>query len=164
MKARKTIVVLGCAWDGARFFILLSISLWLYMAASGWGTSIGAWLLAASAAGLLLPTGELFFCLYPGRYGNLLNLLILGKILNIVSLLLLFFSGALSTGIGAVLFQAGPLPVTQAFACSLIAVFDLLSLVALGAAGGQLAEGGKQPPKAEPALPPFTEEEIKEYH
>jgi hypothetical protein len=163
MKARKTIIALGTAWDGARFFILLSIALWLFISASGWGTSIAAWLIAASAAGLLLPVGELLYCLYPGRYGNLIGFLLLAKILNVFSLLLLFFSGALSSGIGTILFRVGELGVSQTAACSAIAVLDLLSLMSLGAIG-TAPEAKDRKKDVEPELPRYSEEEIKDYH
>jgi len=163
MKARKTIIALSSAWDGARFFLLLSMALWLLMSASGWRASIAPWLLAASAAGLLLPVGELMFYLYPGRYGNLAGFLILAKILNVFSLLLLFFSGALTVGIRTVLFTIGQFGITQTAACSAILVLDLLSLAALAALGA--APEAKEPKRdAAPVLPEYTEEEIKDYH
>jgi hypothetical protein len=163
MKARKTMIALGAAWDAARFFILASILLFLFISASGWGLSIAPWLLAASSAALLLPVGELMLCLYPERYANLVGLLVLGKILNIFALFLLFVSGSLAAGIGTVLFSVGRLSVTQAVACSAVAILDLLSLVPL-AAFGAASESGEKPPDTAPALPEYSEEEIKDFH
>ena len=162
MNGRKTTFAISAAWDFARFFVVLLITLFIFRSASGWGLSVAPWLLAASAAGLIVPVGELLLCLYPERYANLLAFLVLGKVLNVFSLLLLFFSGALASSLSPVLFTVAGAGITETGACSAVAVLDLSSLALVTAFGAGMAAARRPDPA--PRLPDYSEEEIKDFH
>jgi hypothetical protein len=164
MNGRKTTFAISAAWDFARFFIVLTIAIFIFRSSSGWGISVEPWLLAASAAGLLIPVGELLLCLYPERYANLLGFMVLGKVLNVFSLLLLFFFGALSSSIRPVLFSLGRVGITETGACSVVALLDLSSLALVTAFGAGLIVPRRPDPAPAPQLPEYSEEEIKDYH
>lgn len=78
MKRSRFFLSTAAAWETARFMVL-------YLLVG----SAAPLILAFGAGALILPVGLVMLMLYPEKYGVLLNLLRLGKMLAIIPLLLL---------------------------------------------------------------------------
>jgi hypothetical protein len=154
MKSQRAFIITGSFWELVRFFLLLFIIAALFGAQGGVTGSIIPWLLIAASNALLCPVGWLLLALFPDRYGNLLPLLRLGKVLSVFSVILLLLSGFLSMGVQG-------LGAAQLISVPIVLFFDLIFLallISLKSAGG----GKSGPAEMEvSSLPEYSETEIK---
>ncbi len=94
MTARRALLLAGSLWELARFFLLTMLIALILDAAGTSGSWIYPWLLLMGGQGLLVAAGALMVSLFPDRYGTLVGLLRLGKILGVFTFLLLVISRA----------------------------------------------------------------------
>jgi hypothetical protein len=164
MEARRILVFIGSLWELARFFFLLFILGVILSAGKGWEEAANPWILLLASASLLMPVGGVLLSLYPIRYGGLVGLLRLGKVLELFSLLLLMVSGTLAESAGIVLLRLGNFRLTQAVVLPMVMFLDFAFFAFLIAyrsdTGGKAASAGKEVS----VLPDFTETEIKDLH
>jgi hypothetical protein len=162
MSSRRILLFLGAAWELVRLFAVLSLLVLLFEIAGGRGSAIVPWLLLAATGNLLVPAGAVLLALYPERYARVLGLLRLGKLLNLVTLVLIVVAGVVS--------QAGPASIPRSAGAGLPGFLAILLVTALDAIFLALLvsfrPGGDGPAKDEhapaAALPDATETEIKE--
>jgi hypothetical protein len=110
MDPRRLLRVGGPTWELARAFLLLA---YLAANASSAGTAdrlSAPWLAAVGAAGLVLPAAFLFFAIDPQRHAAFLPLLIMGKVFEAGTVVLLFVTGTLGSGSLAPLQTGLPFP------------------------------------------------------
>ena len=133
MTARRVLLALGSLWELVRFFLVLSILALMIRPAGGAVTSsaVMPWLLLAGTGNLLVPVGLLMLAMFPGRYGNLVGLLRLGKGLSVFSILILFVSGSLATAVNAALLVVGGRTISAAAVLLLLFALDLAFLALL---------------------------------
>jgi hypothetical protein len=131
MTARRILLALGSLWDLVRFFLVLSLLLLLVRSAGARDSGMISWLLLAATGNLLVPVGGLMLALFPGRYGNLLGLLRLGKAMSIFSFMLLVVSGSLAAAAGITVLRVADRVVTGTVAALLLFVVDIAFLVLL---------------------------------
>lgn len=127
MEPRPILRFGGPAWELARTALLL---LFLAVGSSTAGTPdmpSAPWLAAAGAAGLVLPAAFVLFCLSPGRYRPFLPLLIMGKIFEAGTLVLLFATGAVTRAVVPGL----NLDPFRAYAVGAALILDVVVLVGL---------------------------------
>jgi hypothetical protein len=120
----------GPAWELARAFLLLA---YLAVSASAAGSAdmlSAPWLAAVGAAGLVMPAAFVMYAAAPDRHGAFLPLLRLGKVLEAATILLLFVTGAVSSGGNVPIFTARNL-VFQPWTFGFVLVLDLLVLTGL---------------------------------
>jgi hypothetical protein len=98
MEPKPLLRIGGPAWELARTFLLLAFLSGSSSAADAADMLSAPWLAALGAAGLVMPAAFAMFALTPRRHGSFLPLLTVGKILETVTILLLFVTGAVFTG------------------------------------------------------------------
>jgi len=179
MKARRGLLLAGSLWELVRFFLVLFLLAAVLHDLAGAGAWVFPWLLVAGSGNLLIAAGIGMVALFPGRYGRLVALLRLGKVLGIFSFILLAVSGGLRPAAGLELAQAGAAPVRGSMVLVFVGVMDVLLLAVLlfwrsaeepraaaaGTGGGAGAGGsGAGGPGDEDKLPEYDETEVKNFH
>lgn len=131
MTARRILLALCSLWELVRFFLMLSLLLLLARSAGARDGAMIPWLLLAATGNLLVPVGGLMLVLFPVRYGNLVGLLRLGKVMSIFSFVLLLVSGSLAAAAGITVLRVADRVVTGTVAVLLLFVVDIAFLVLL---------------------------------
>ncbi len=131
MTPRRILLFVGSAWELARLFLVLSLLVLLYEVTGGRGSAIVPWLLLAATGNLLVPAGAVLLALYPERYGPLLGLLRLGKLLNLVTLVLIVISGLVSAAGAASIPRAAGAGLPGFVAVLLVTALDAVFLALL---------------------------------
>ncbi len=158
-------LLVGSAWEIARLFLVLSLLVLLFEVAGGRGSAIVPWLLLAGTGNLLIPAGAILLALYPERYARLLGLLRLGKLLNLVTLILIVAASLVSA--------AGPASIPRAAGAGFPGLAVILLVTALDAVFLALlvsfrpgADGAQKPAETSAAatLPELTETDVKDFH
>jgi len=161
MKAERAFLLAGSLWEIVRFFLLLSLLALLLQGTSGSGRRVFPWLILGGSGNLLVAAGGILLAAFPARYGSVLGLLRLGKILGIFSFLLLLLSGALRPSLGLAALSIGKLAIGEGAMLLGIFALDVLFLAVL------LAWRGTDKERVIPegaGLPELTETEVGDYH
>ncbi len=95
MTARRALLLAGSFWELARFFLLVMLIALILDTVGVSGPWIYPWLLLVGSPSLVVAAGALMLSLFPGRYGALIGLLRLGKLLGVFTFLLLVLSHGL---------------------------------------------------------------------
>jgi hypothetical protein len=127
MALRHAFILAGSLWETARFFIVISLLAQVFRSAPG-GIP---WLLLGGSGNLLVGVGGILLSLFPEKYGELIGLLRLGKVLAVFSFFLLVASGAAGISAGIELLRLGPFSFTEGAVLLAIFVLDVLFLIAL---------------------------------
>jgi hypothetical protein len=130
MSLQRPFVFAGSLWELVRFFSLLALLAALFRQEGGRGGLIIPWILLIASNALLSPVGWFMLALYPGRYGNLLPLLRLGKLLSLFSLVLLLVFAYVSSVL-VVPTESGGAGIAQLIALPIVLFFDLIFLALL---------------------------------
>ncbi len=128
MPVRHALILAGSLWETVRFFLVISLL------AQVFGDAVQGtvpWLLLAGSSNLLLAAGGFMLSVFPGKYGELIGFLRLGKVLSVFSFVLLIASGAIEVSARIELLRLGPFSVNEGAVLFAIFVLDLLFLVAL---------------------------------
>ncbi len=128
MPVRHALILAGSLWETVRFFLVISLL------AQVFGDAVQGtvpWLLLAGSSNLLLAVGGFMLSLFPGKYGELIGFLRLGKVLSVFSFVLLIASGAIEVSARIELLRLGPFNVNEGAVLFAVFVLDLLFLVAL---------------------------------
>jgi len=131
MAVRHAFILAGSLWETARFFIVLSLLAQIFSATGNSGPGIISWLLLGGSGNLLVAVGGILLSLFPDKYGELIGLLRLGKVLSVFSFLLLVGTGSLGLSLQIEVLRVGPFSLTQGAALLGICFLDLLFLAAL---------------------------------
>ena len=131
MEERPLLRIAGPGWEFARYFLFAAF-LAADPSSGGSGSLSAPWIAAVTAGGLVMPAAFLMFALAPGRYAAYLPLLRLGKVLQIVTVALLFVTGTIRPeSTVPVLAYRVPLPGQAIAAFGIAALLDLAVLAAL---------------------------------
>ncbi len=162
MSARRILLFVGSAWELARLFLVLSLLVVLFEMTGGRGSTIVPWLLLVGTGNLLVPAGEVLLALYPGRYARFLGLLRLGKLLNLVTLILIVVASLTSGGPISIPYSVGGFPVFAVFL--LVTALDAVFLALL--VSFRPDEDGPQKSAEAPAAPlsELTKTDITDVH
>lgn len=127
MALRHAFVLAGSLWEAVRFFIVISLLALVFRSSLA---SI-PWLLLGGSGNLLVAVGGLMLSLFPEKYGELIALLRLGKVLSVFSFVLLVVSGAIGAFARMELLRFGPVSLNETGVLLLVFLLDLLFLIAL---------------------------------
>ncbi len=128
MPVRHALVLAGSLWEIVRFFLVITL---LAQVLGSTGQGAVPWLLLAGSGNLLVAAGGIMLSLFPGRYGELIGFLRLGKVLAVFSFVLLIVSGAVEASTRIGLLRLGPFIVNRGVVLFAVLVLDLLFLVVL---------------------------------
>ena len=163
MKARRGLLLAGSLWELVRFFLVLLLFAAVLRGSAGAGPWVFSWLLVAGSGNLLEAAGIGMVALFPARYGRLVALLRLGKVLGIFAFILLAVSGGFGPAAGYELLEAGPASVRGSTVLVFVALLDVLMLAVL--------LRWKHTEEPRPAagtdtdkLPEYDETEVKNFH
>ena len=164
MNARRALLLAGSLWEIVRFFLLMSLLVFVLRALNGVGGWVLPWLLLGGSSNLLVAVGGIMLSLFPERNGGLISLLRVGKILAVFSFILLVLSGAMRTAAGIQVFAAGGIALSQGVLLLALFALDLLFLAVLLA--WRPPEAAKEAPAPEGAaeLADYTESEARNFH
>ncbi len=164
MKVRRGLLLAGSLWELVRFFLVLLLFAAVLTGTTGAGSWVFPWLLLAGSGNLLIAAGIGMVALFPARYGRLVALLRLGKVLSIFAFLLLAVSGGMGPAAGFEVLQAGRASVRGSAVLVLVALLDVLLLgVLLRWRSGDEPHHGPAGAPAE-KLPEYDETEVKNFH
>jgi hypothetical protein len=132
MERKPLLRIAGPVWEFARYFLVLALVATGSSPVDFRGLLSAPWLAAAAAGGLVMPAAFLMLSFDPQRYAGYLPLVRLGKGLEIVTVVLLFFSVGVAPGsavppLGSRLPGIGSLPVVL----GAVAALDIAVLVGL---------------------------------
>ena len=164
MNPRRILLLAGSLWEIVRFFLLVSLLVFVLHALSGAGGWVLPWILVVGSGNLLVGVGGIMLSLFPDRNGGLIMLLRVGKILAIFSFLLLGLSGAVRTAAGIQVFAAGGIGFSQGALLLAIFVLDLLFLAVLLAWRAPVAPREIPAPESATELSDYTESEARNFH
>lgn len=131
MIARRAFLLAGSLWELARFFLLAMIIALILDTVGATGPWVYPWLLLIGSQSLLVAAGALLVSLFPDRYGAVIGLLRLGKILSVFTFLLLVISHAISAAESLQLLAVGRLRLRGDRILYSIFLIDALFLAAL---------------------------------
>ena len=124
MSKRRVFLTAGLAWEIIRFtwFFFLMVGFYVQM----WVGSdrLAPWLLALSAGGLVLPAGYVMLLVRPRRYAPTVNLLRVGKALQILPVIVILIMGSVEAAGAPVDWGAGAFLYTSIG----VAILDFLFL------------------------------------
>ncbi len=166
MKARRGLLLAGSLWELVRFFLVLLLFAAVLHGVSGAGPWVFPWLLLAGSGNLLIAAGIGMLALFPARYGRMVALLRLGKVLGIFAFVLLVVSGAMRPAAGVQLAEVGRFVVRGSVVLAVVALLDVLVL-------GVLLRWRTEEPRPTPTpretaadekLPEYDETEVRNFH
>jgi hypothetical protein len=131
MNARRVLLLAGSLWEIVRFFLLMSLLVFVLRALGGVGGWVLPWLLLGGSGNLIVAIGGIMLSLFPERNHGLIGLLRVGKILAVFSFLLLVLSGAMRMAAGIQVFSVGGVAFSQGVLMLGIFALDLLFLAVL---------------------------------
>jgi hypothetical protein len=164
MNARRALLLAGSLWEIVRFFLLISLLVFVLRALNGVGGWVLPWLLLGGSGNLLVAVGGIMLSLFPERNGGLIGLLRVGKILAVFSFILLVLSGAMRVAIGIQVFTVRGVAFSQGVLLVALFCLDLLFLAVLLA--WRAPEAPKEVPAPEGAaeLADYSESEARNFH
>lgn len=167
MKARRGLLLAGSLWELVRFFLVLLLLAAVLRGAGGAGPWVFPWLLVAGSGNLLIAAGMGMLALFPARYGRMVALLRLGKVLGIFAYVLLVVSGAMRPAAGVELAEVGRFAVRGSVVLAVVALLDVLVLGVLLRWRADEPRPGPDTPReaaAEEKLPEYDETEVHNFH
>jgi hypothetical protein len=164
MKAKRILLLAGSLWEIVRFFLLISLLVFVLRALSGAGGWVVPWLLLAGSGNLLVAVGGIMLSLFPERNGGLIMLLRVGKILAVFSFLLLVLSGGMRITGSIPVLTAGSFTLSPGVLLLAIFVLDLLFLAVLLAWRAPEAPRELPGPAAASELSDYSESEAQNFH
>ena len=131
MKIHRLFFLVGSLWELLRFLLLFLALGITFRRELLIDTQAIFWLVLLGSANLLMPAGLLFLYLDPDRHRNLLNLIRMGKLLGLLSALLLILLEPIGTSLSGFALSFLPSTIAPFSILLFISVSDLLFLFLL---------------------------------
>jgi hypothetical protein len=160
MKIHRIFFLIAAIWDLLRFFAVF-LAVWIFFRRTLETDNQGVyWLLVLGNGGLLITASLLFLYVDPQRFRVLLNLVRMGKILGVLSALLLIILEPVGTGLRFLSLGLLPYRIAPFSLLLVILVVDLVFLFLLFSY--QVEETSPSPPsetrpEKDPPLPDYRE-------
>ncbi len=128
MISKRKIFLAASIWELLRFFMLFITILVVNISIIRANRQSIFWLIILCSGSLIMPAGFLLFYYNEKKYGMLLNLLRLGKVLGLFSSLLLMLLEPMGPVLQVVKLVFLPFPITPVILLLFITFFDLIFL------------------------------------
>jgi hypothetical protein len=128
MKKSNPMFIFGAIWEIIRFFLFFMLAAVIFNKSSALHRFELLWLILLSAAQLMVPAGFLLVFFFVEKYGSLVRLLTIGKILNVFSAALFVFDGLFSDKISQAILDLPFARIPYLFLLVAAIFFDLIFL------------------------------------